>query len=752
MGLTALPGTKKGQRSGLIKQETKRDMKQNKNIFPSLSIAAALLIATMFASCTKAELEVPVVKQDAEISFGLSGWNTPSKIATKGFAQSESKVLVKHNPDDPGSLGLSVTVVDGIDVPKSQIPVTKGHHITDIEEFDVASYYYTQSPSFDANYIPWQEYNNGFSNGKSYFWPSTGSMYFVARYPTKTTTYKVGENDVNVFSEDIYTNNDGNLQFSYTIPASVENQRDIMAAVEHVADNNAHAGTPVNLKFQHLLAAVQFKVGDMQFIKINSISISGIKGDNVRFEYKNGEWITATLTGDLTYNLSLASGTLADTEGLPKGSDITGNETNSMIFVAPQQTDGVSIVVDYVELLTGESTTATAHLPKTNWVAGKTAIYSLNIGTTFNVTIPTPQDQDAHYVMLEMDYDIGAFNELRLSNIKATARFLEDGTNTSTKSGISLRFDRTETQKQGYWSDELWELKYRINRDGSTTPANPTPIFKEKIRGSDELTITRANSAGKIYLFLEENNGWTDRNGELNITAQLPNGNPITLGKGSFKQLCPSWNSSNVGVERFEDTSTYPYGFNYTRKVVYTNDDLDLDRLDGQWYENIFYKLLVLLLGGSTDELIPDLDNAAEGFVVPTTINVWGTNVITAITLNYEALNIVSNENTSVTNGLDNTIFLYDLSGETDISDLETRLDENIGDWHKDVPVDSHIPDEYAAFAALRCNKMRELYVEISSSEGTEKLTKVLPHRAGEGNGVTPGSSIDETTDIVIEW
>ena len=46
-------------------------MEKKMNIRPSLGIATALLFATMFASCTKAELEAPVVKQSAEIRFGI---------------------------------------------------------------------------------------------------------------------------------------------------------------------------------------------------------------------------------------------------------------------------------------------------------------------------------------------------------------------------------------------------------------------------------------------------------------------------------------------------------------------------------------------------------------------------------------------------------------------------------------------------------------------------------------------------------
>ena len=60
------------------------------------------------------------------------------------------------------------------------------------------------------------------------------------------------------------------------------------------------------------------------------------------------------------------------------------------------------------------------------------------------------------------------------------------------------------------------------------------------LRGGSFLNITSAN--GDIVLFIEENNGITDRVGELIFTAKLKNSDvQIILGRGQFKQLCPSW-------------------------------------------------------------------------------------------------------------------------------------------------------------------------------------------------------------------
>ena len=130
-------------------------MKQNKNIFPSLSSAAALLIATMFASCTKAELEAPVVKQSAEIRFGIEK-NIISKPLTKSGSESDSMVLVDYDPNDPNSIGLSMTVVDGIETSVSNLPATKGAQVTQKEQvtaFDVVSYFFADESAEDGSLV-----------------------------------------------------------------------------------------------------------------------------------------------------------------------------------------------------------------------------------------------------------------------------------------------------------------------------------------------------------------------------------------------------------------------------------------------------------------------------------------------------------------------------------------------------------------------------------------------------------------------
>ena len=302
------------------------------------------------------------------------------------------------------------------------------------------------------------------------------------------------------------------------------------------------------------------------------------------YDSENKIW-TPDLTSATTVSYDLTA-LLPNTSGLAKGADITGNSYKSMLLVAPQTLSGAKIEVNYTETITELTLTKTVSLSG-EWKAGMTTVYALNIaGTNFGtVEIPRPEDQDAHYIMLKMNYNMGTIlnaDKINSNSIKATAQWKENSGNTSTKSGISLKFDSelTETQDQGFWTDKRYIETITVNSSSGQSSTTGLVLDNTKdshgnsgLRGGTYLDITE--QTGVIVLFIEENNGTTDREGELIFTATLASGKEIVLGEGPFKQLCPSWNSDGVGVERVEtvetDAKSYSYGFDYTRKVIYKN-------------------------------------------------------------------------------------------------------------------------------------------------------------------------------------
>lgn len=724
-------------------------MKQNKNIFPSLGIAAALLIATMFASCTKAELEAPVVKQGAEIRFGIEKKGI-SKPITKSGSKSDSRVLVDYDPNDPCSLGLSMTVVDGIETPKSHLPATKGAQVSQKEQltaFDVVSYFYADEAAEDGAFVFEDIVSDGVNTTKTYYWPSFGEMNFIATYPAGM----FGEDGIKSIA-DAY----GHLQsFSYTIPETVANQQDIMIAVTN--DVDCTEGAPVPLQFKHLLAAVQFKVGDMMLIKINSLSINGVKGGDVTIQYGENGWSynsSTTTKYDVIYSTNNEPN--FDTSGLPTGSYIAGNDNGLTMFVMPQELGGAqSITINYTELATGEPESKTIKFEGNlahSWQAGKTTTYVLNIGTTVDIEIPTPPDADAHYVRVDMPYNFTQLAQKGFKNFKATAYWENDGNNdaSSDKQDITLNTSLSETQIKGFFTDEQRKLEYEVVEGGYKVSGSnvvvselPEPTFVKSIIGTHEISLT--NNSGTVYLFLDENNGTKDRNGVLKVTGEITeNGKSTTIiiGMGRFKQLCPSWNN-NIGVERFEDVNEgvvmqYPYGFGYNRKVTYTNS---LATKNWGWLD--WLRELILMFWGTTaEEILPDGVNIAEGFVTIRTVTVGGREVVSSVILDYSALNKVSNVANS-TDGLLNTKALYNFTGDTDLNELETTLNANLSSWNPKVDnatTDAQ-PEDYAAFVALSRNRMYELQTIIHGKDELQRPTttttyKAILHKDAIGNDI----------------
>ena len=703
-------------------------MKKMMYIRLKIAVCAILLSATMF-SCVKEEIAESQMTYGDSIRFGISSANDKKGQPKTKSGAAESEPYVIHGE----GITATVTVVDGIQSKMNDMPLTKGTQATSVSAFNVAAYLYPDGATSGVDYFS-DLVSDGVNPATTRYWPEFGTLDFLAAAPAGIISTMPSASD--------YENG---FSFTYAIPEEVADQQDIMVAVAK-DQNNSSTGNPVPLQFQHLLAAVQFKVGDMQFIQINSLKITGVLGGDIKFTYDNA---TNVWTPDLSSasntsysfihdeaNPSLSS--LPSTSGLAKGAAITGNDYNTMLLVAPQTlTDAAQIEVNYTETITGLDNTKSASLVGGEWKAGMTTVYALNIsGTDFGtVVIPRPDDQDAHYIMLTMEYNMGnILNRDVIKSVKATAKWKDDAVNTSTKTGISLKFasELSETQKQGFWTDKRYKQTITVTSSGST----PSEITEDKtvdshgntgLRGGDYLNIKDAT--GSIVLFIEENNGTTDREGELIFTATLTSGKEIVLGEGSFKQLCPSWNEKGIGVERIEDSNSstgYPYGFSYDRKVTYENSGFNI----GVGLIRAYYSYI--LESRITDD--------AGGFVTITPgESYFLTWKIQKVVLDYSALNSVSAKASS-TDGLINTVGLYNFTGGNDIAQMENDLDQYNGEYlTKTINSSGSVtPEDYAAYIALSRNRMYELEITITSNEGTEIVPKAVLYKDG-------------TTDIV-EW
>lgn len=757
-------------------------MKKNINICQGFSLTAAMLIATMFVSCVKFELEAPSPEHGGEITFGTSSINNISKAQTKSISEPQVKTLVEKDPNDPSSFGLDVMVQDGIETPIQNQIETRGVQLNSINAFDVAAYYHVDVNSESKLYFADTVVDGVNTSEKTHYWPSTGYMNFVATYPTGLI-----EDGISTLAD-----NSGNLgSFTYTIPTNVIEQQDVMIAVKNNVDNAAKCqdGTPVSLDFHHLFAAVRFKVGKMIATRINSLTISDVQGGTIIISYNEDDdsWEYSASNPNASYSpVSTTNGAPnVDTYGLTEGNYITGNDNRLTMFVMPQVLNNAKITINYTELITNTTHTNQATLSG-EWIAGKTFTYIINIiADHLQVTLPNPPDADAHYVRVDMDYDLSGFAQyagqgVTISDVKATASWLNDGSNTASNdkqsirlkksiknaSGTVTRTELTEMQKQGYYTDEEWTKV--INGDRIEGPK----LNKDNILGDTTEDLDISNK-GTLHLFLDENDGDTNRNGQLKITATvtvngIPLDKPIILAQGNFKQLHPYWNNG-IGVERFEDDNTYPYGFSYNRKVVYTNisgqDHLNSGYLEQLW--NNIWSFIFSFLGFTTDTVLPEIDeDIADNFVkVDTAYDQHNKPIIESVTIDYTQLSNLKANNKAVSlDGFINTRELYDFTGNVDLAAMEEELNNRLTPgvepgkeasttgWQRDVYGSNESnPEYYAAYIALTRNKMRELITTIKGNSSTDDQTvyQAIMHKEKEGSGT---NGVYEDGVEIIEW
>lgn len=719
---------------------------RNKIKSPLYQLALVLIGLVCFTSCVIDETDNYLPSTSKRIGF--SAGEAKSKSATGSRAMLGDNTPTLHLQATEGEQSLDVVTTDGINVRKGTAsPATRGTQTftTGAWDYRVVAYYYPESGSPMNFFLQHQEgieiNSDSGEYATNYYWPGMGEMEFFAVAPSSIA---------------LPTTPAKNPTITYTIPNNVAQQQDVMVAHPAVVDCTEEQPA-VGLQFDHLLAAVQFKAGKMLAVRINSLSISGVKGGTINMTY-NPSTDSWNYSGgsNTTYNIiTTTDGTPSiDTYGMTEGSYITSNDNGMTMLVMPQSLNGATVNISYTEQLT--QTTHTISIPLSGtWEAGKTTTYVLNIeAETLHITIPTPPDADAHYVRVDMPYDLSGLKDFvenkgfTLSAVTATAVWLDEGDSSADKRHIGIKTELTEKQAEGYFTDQEW----------TTTINNGTEVGP-KLTNSNLLgnttTQVENNSSGTFYLFLDENNGTVDRIGKLTLTATISGGGtsrPITIASGEFKQLCPSWNNSGLGVERFEESNLYTYGFFYNRSVVYTNTRAEgYLNLDG-WLQAIA-RFLMWLFGLSSDTALPDIDeDIAPGFVImDKETDSFGQDIVKSITINYGALNKVDSIANS-DNGLINTNNLYDFTGNTDITELETQLDDALlskGGWTK-VPDDSANPEYYAAYMALTRNRMREHKTVITvTGQDPQTIVKAILHRENEGNGT---NGVNESGAEIIEW
>lgn len=727
-------------------------------LYTSIFASAIILAGSLFFSaCSDEEIiDSPSLVPTGEgIFFGTSignGSQWAPDVIGRSAKEEKQKPLVIEGED---GFSITATVEDGIKMrnnePKTQSRGTQVTEAANVKAFDVAAYKNVNN-AYEHYFT--ETVTDGVNPSEKRFWPSKGTVDFIATYPQ------------GIFSSQFPTAAEyaDGFSFNYTVKDNVEEQEDIMVACPKGL-NNGESGEAVPLQFQHLLAAVQFKMGKMLATRVNSIKISGVMGETASFIYTEGKWSCdlTKATSNTSYSPSLSyvdqNGTTktVDTSTLDEGADITGNDYNSMMMVIPQSVSGATVTVNYTELLVltnGLPTTRekTITLPDHSWEAGKTTIYNISIGSSLNITIPEVTNQDAHYVMVPMYYNLSNIGDV--SNLTASVEYVNNTATSDVTPSLLLGYEGgtgvtsidkctglSSLQKKGYWTEDRVTVKTTIkdNVETSTSPTDPV-----NIRGEHSLPLT-ASSSGTIVMFLPENNGKTNREVVLRITGTYK-GTNITIGSRSFVQLCPNWkkwtDSENtvkyIGIERIEenygenDDKLYPFGFKYNRVVTYNNSTIAIRLL----YSNTIESLIGVTVDSNTTLGDHQTGNGFITYTVSEGLLSTG-NYISKIVLNYGATN---NLGTAASNedGLTNTKNLYHFTGGINMAELETQLDSYVRDlWliFISVPIlqrsisqnSSTVSSDYAAFTAMKKNRFSEIEEILEDQDNNIKETTYVP-------------------------
>ena len=159
--------------------------------------------------------------------------------------------------------------------------------------------------------------------GGTAYWPTTGSLDFLALYPKTLTATEVAPTAWN--------------SFSYTAPTAIDDQVDLMAAT---AENKSSSDGDVSLEFSHLLSqiSIQAKAATNLEVTVKSVEFHNVKTTGTF----NGTALSAG-TDLNNYAISFDEKTL-DSDGTV--ADLTGNK---VLLLVPQTTTAWPTEAGYAE-------------------------------------------------------------------------------------------------------------------------------------------------------------------------------------------------------------------------------------------------------------------------------------------------------------------------------------------------------------------------------------------------------------------
>lgn len=201
----------------------------------------------------------------------------------------------------------------------------------------------------------------------SYLWPGGGNkVRFFAYAPY---------NGDGIALSDVKT--PGTPSMDYTVPADVNDQKDLLVAVSGEVDGDNSTAVPMT--FKHVLTAVKFVSGDdMLAGSISKVTIKGVYGSG---SYTMGadSWSGYGDVVDFSQDISCEMDGSADQQITP--------EAATFMMLPQTLPDGASIEVVYTDKLSSTQRTLTAQIAGSDWPMGEVVTYRIST-TSINI-VPT---------------------------------------------------------------------------------------------------------------------------------------------------------------------------------------------------------------------------------------------------------------------------------------------------------------------------------------------------------------------------
>lgn len=266
---------------------------------------------------------------------------------------------------------------------RSLAAATRGEMITDdnfYDSFHVLGYAFASDDDTQPKLFLNDDIKKGNNWTATKLWPDAGS-YDHAQFYALTPYNQVS---------DLKTQTDGSMpSFSYTVPEDITKQSDLLAAVQTVGANRVE-GSAVDMKFYHLLTAVDVVLGQMPSgVQVNSVTISGVANQGT---FANSAWTPATTTGSFS-----TTGPAVDAANNQNVSLLSGKGTYMMMI--PQTVpDGakLSVNVDVAEGSKTSNYTLSTSIAGDKWQMGHTYTYTIStsaVGKGYVLTV-SPENSE----------------------------------------------------------------------------------------------------------------------------------------------------------------------------------------------------------------------------------------------------------------------------------------------------------------------------------------------------------------------